>query len=263
MGAAWTGRRPPSGAGGVAGRATAGPVASRGHAAGARRDGRRARPRPRGAAAGAARALRAGRRARQPRDVAADLGRGVRRPGARRPDGEPEARRVRPPRRAVAAVLDGLRDNGQDRGLLRTGRHEGDWEMVQYALRGGRLVRGGLLAALAAPSVPGPRVRRTARGRRSCSSPAAPTRPTSSPACATARGPIPTTTPTAGATACGRGSSGSPPTRRRGCAYPGRWGAARGLGPGRDGLAARPGVPAPGPLERPGRLGRRGAPCTR
>jgi hypothetical protein len=31
--------------------------------------------------------------------------------------------------------------NAQDRGLLRTGRHEGDWEMVQYRLRRGRIVR--------------------------------------------------------------------------------------------------------------------------
>jgi hypothetical protein len=32
-------------------------------------------------------------------------------------------------------------NNSQDRGLLRTGRHEGDWEMVQLRLRGGRPVR--------------------------------------------------------------------------------------------------------------------------
>jgi hypothetical protein len=31
--------------------------------------------------------------------------------------------------------------NGQDRGVLRTGRHEGDWEMVQLELRRGRPVR--------------------------------------------------------------------------------------------------------------------------
>ena len=31
--------------------------------------------------------------------------------------------------------------NTQDRGLLRTGRHEGDWEMVQYRLRDGVPVR--------------------------------------------------------------------------------------------------------------------------
>ena len=33
-------------------------------------------------------------------------------------------------------------DNPQDRGLLRTGRHEGDWEVVQYRLRRGRIVQG-------------------------------------------------------------------------------------------------------------------------
>ena len=33
-------------------------------------------------------------------------------------------------------------DDPQDRGLLRTGRHAGDWEVVQYRLRGGRIVRG-------------------------------------------------------------------------------------------------------------------------
>jgi hypothetical protein len=32
--------------------------------------------------------------------------------------------------------------NDQDRGVLRTGRHAGDWELVQYAVRDGRLVRG-------------------------------------------------------------------------------------------------------------------------
>jgi hypothetical protein len=32
-------------------------------------------------------------------------------------------------------------ENAHDRGLLATGRHEGDWEMVQYRLRRGRLVR--------------------------------------------------------------------------------------------------------------------------
>src|SRR5215213_6882882 len=31
--------------------------------------------------------------------------------------------------------------NDQDRGVLRTGRHEGDWELVQYRLRGGRPVQ--------------------------------------------------------------------------------------------------------------------------
>ena len=33
-------------------------------------------------------------------------------------------------------------DNPQDRGLLRTGRHAGDWEVVQYRLRRGRIVQG-------------------------------------------------------------------------------------------------------------------------
>jgi len=32
--------------------------------------------------------------------------------------------------------------NDQDRGLVRTGRHAGDWEFVQYLLRDGRVVRG-------------------------------------------------------------------------------------------------------------------------
>jgi hypothetical protein len=31
--------------------------------------------------------------------------------------------------------------NDQDRGLLGTGRHEGDWEVVQYRLRSGRIVQ--------------------------------------------------------------------------------------------------------------------------
>ncbi len=32
-------------------------------------------------------------------------------------------------------------EDTQDRGLLRTGRHEGDWEVVQYRVRRGRIVR--------------------------------------------------------------------------------------------------------------------------
>jgi hypothetical protein len=32
-------------------------------------------------------------------------------------------------------------NNSQDRGLLRTGRHEGDWEMIQLRLRGDRPVQ--------------------------------------------------------------------------------------------------------------------------
>jgi hypothetical protein len=32
-------------------------------------------------------------------------------------------------------------ENLQDRGIFRTGRHEGDWEMVQYRLRRGRIVQ--------------------------------------------------------------------------------------------------------------------------
>jgi hypothetical protein len=32
-------------------------------------------------------------------------------------------------------------ENLQDRGLFRTGRHDGDWEMVQYRLRRGRIVQ--------------------------------------------------------------------------------------------------------------------------
>jgi Vacuolar protein sorting-associated protein 62 len=55
-------------------------------------------------------------------------------------------------------------ENGQDRGVLRTGRHEGDWEMVQYRLRRGRLVRAVYTQHSGAESC-GPSNVRRARGR--------------------------------------------------------------------------------------------------
>jgi hypothetical protein len=53
----------------------------------------------------------------------------------------------------------------QDRGLLRTGRHEGDWEVVQYAVGDGALVRGVYSQHRGAERCPASAIRTTARGR--------------------------------------------------------------------------------------------------
>ena len=53
----------------------------------------------------------------------------------------------------------------QDRGLLRTGRHAGDWEVVQYAVRDGALVRGVYSQHRGAERCPAGAIRTTARGR--------------------------------------------------------------------------------------------------
>jgi hypothetical protein len=54
--------------------------------------------------------------------------------------------------------------NQHDRGLLGTGRHEGDWELVQYRLRRGRIVRAVYAQHAVAESCGAARVRRS-RGR--------------------------------------------------------------------------------------------------
>ena len=54
--------------------------------------------------------------------------------------------------------------NPQDRGVLRTGRHEGDWELVQYRLRGDRLVEAVYAQHSGAESCGAASVRRS-RGR--------------------------------------------------------------------------------------------------
>jgi hypothetical protein len=55
-------------------------------------------------------------------------------------------------------------DNRHDRGLVGTGRHEGDWEMVQYRVRRGRLVRA-VYAQHAIAESCGPANVRRSRGR--------------------------------------------------------------------------------------------------
>ena len=123
------------------------PPAARHHARHAPRGSRRRvllrSPRRAPAARGrAARALRAGRRPRQRRARPAHLGRGVRRPRAGR-----AAPAGRGPRSTAAAPGRGCSTGCSSRTTRRTagscapGRHEGDWEMVQYRLRGGRLVQ--------------------------------------------------------------------------------------------------------------------------
>jgi len=53
----------------------------------------------------------------------------------------------------------------QDRGVLSTGRHEGDWELVQFRLRGERLVQAVYAQHSGAESCGYDRVRRTRGGR--------------------------------------------------------------------------------------------------
>ena len=80
----------------------------------------------------------------------ADVGPGVRRPRARAcAPGRAAARRSTGggPGRGCSTGCSSPA-NRQDRGLLRTGRHEGDWEMVQYRLRARPAGPGGLRAAL-------------------------------------------------------------------------------------------------------------------
>ena len=172
----------------------------------ARGAGRALRPRVTGGGHGgdAARALRARRPARQPRAGPADLGARVRRSRSRRRAGRP--RPVVYGRRAGAWLQYWMlyAHNSQDRGLLHTGRHEGDWEMVQFRLRRKRLVQAVYAQHSGAESCGYGFVRR-AGIRRRYSSRAARTPRTSSPGCATARGPTRTTRPTVTACACGRG----------------------------------------------------------
>ena len=54
--------------------------------------------------------------------------------------------------------------NDQDRGILRTGRHAGDWEMVQYRIRDGALVRGVYTQHSGAERCPVRAIRMTPRG---------------------------------------------------------------------------------------------------
>src|SRR4029079_11208597 len=53
----------------------------------------------------------------------------------------------------------------RDPGIRRTGRHAGDWEVVQYAVRDGVLIRGVYSQHRGAERCPAPAIRTTARGR--------------------------------------------------------------------------------------------------
>ena len=149
--------------------------------------------------------------------------------------------------------------NSQDRGLLRTGRHEGDWEMIQLRLRRGRPVQAVYAQHSGAESCG---FRWAARGGE---------RPVvqlarGSHAAYFRTGLRDRTWPDPNDEADGAGPrmrprlvriDESPPAVD---ALPRPLGRHRGgLGPGRDGLAARTGVPAAGPLVEPGGLGRGGA----
>jgi hypothetical protein len=117
-------------------------------------------------------------------------------------------------------------DNAQDRGILRTGRHEGDWEVVQYRLRGDRIVQAVYAQHAVAESCGASAVRRS-RGRpvvfAARGSHAAYFRP----------GLRDRTWPDPNDEADGRGLRVRPRLVRIGedlppwMAYPGRWGAAR------------------------------------
>ncbi len=153
--------------------------------------------------------------------------------------------------------------NAQDRGVLRTGRHEGDWEMVQFRLRGGRAVRAVYAQHAGAESCGYSRVRRS-RGR---------------PVVFAARGShaayfVPglrdRTWPDPNDEADGRGrrvrprlvriTADSPPWMR----YPGRWGASRaGWIPGEMDSPRGPAFQPQGRWSDPAAWAAAARPCTR
>ena len=132
----------------------------------------------------------------------------------------------------------------QDRGIVRTGRHAGDWEMVQIRLDArARPVRPSTRSTPAPSAARGETVRAARHASASSTPPTARTPPTCAPACATARGPIPTTRRTAAGRRCGRGLCASTSARRAGCAGPAAGAAlarAGGTPPSRTRRAARP-----------------------
>ena len=211
----------------------------------------------------AARQARAGGHPRGRRAGAAHLGPGVRRPGAGRPAGPGGPDGLRSPRRAVAPVLDAVRRQPAGPRAAADGAPRGRL--------GGRPVPPAAAAGSSRASTRSTRAPRRA-GRAACgsarpagrssSSRAGRTRRTSARACATARGPTRTTRPTASACASGRGSCACRRRRRRGCATTGAGAPPRGLGAGRDGLPARPGVPGRA-LGRPVGVGASARTCTR
>ncbi len=150
--------------------------------------------------------------------------------------------------------------NDQDRGVVRTGRHAGDWELVQYAIGDDGLVRGVYSQHSGAERCPAGAIRTTPRERPlvylAVGSHAAYFRP----------GVRDRMWPDPNDHADGRGLRVRPRlvriSARRAAvdAVPRPLGRRpRELGPGRDGLAARARLPARRPLERPGRLGPRRA----
>ena len=146
--------------------------------------------------------------------------------------------------------------NPQDRGILRSGRHAGDWEMVQYRLDGSEAVYAQHSGAERCPSSELER-----RGGRPVVYLA-----NGSHAAYFHAGTRDRMWPDPNDEADGRGAvqrpravpitAASPAWMR----YRGRLGRrAGGLVPARAVLPARPGLPGPRPLERPRRLGARGA----
>ena len=131
----------------------------------------------------------------------------------------------------------------QDRGIVRTGRHEGDWELVQYRVDAPTARSRRSTRSTAAPSAAASASVTLRGGARSSTPPTARTRPTCARARATGCGPTPTTRPTAAARRPPRLveiTATSPP----GCAPDALGRLAGALGSARAGLAARPGVPA-------------------
>ena len=150
--------------------------------------------------------------------------------------------------------------NDQDRGILRTGRHAGDWEMVQVRLEDGRPVEAVYSQHSGAERCPWRGVEK--RGARPVIYVA-----NGSHASYFHAGTRDRTWPEPNDEARGDGGAIVPRVvriseeRPAWMRYEGRVGRRGGrLVPGRGGLAGGPGVPAAGSLERPRRLGRCGAP---
>ena len=227
MGAAWTGRRPPSAARAASSSAPSCRVRARlcGGRPRSLRSPRRASAAWPGRSPGTRRwsSTTAG----EPAPLTSVAG--VRRPGAGRPAGRRRSRRS-----TAAATGAGSSTGccspttgaGPRACCARAGtRATGRWSST--ACGAAAIVRG-VYAQHSGAEACGTRghADRPAGGR-SSSSRAARTRRTSSRACATARGPTRTTRPTAAACGCGRGSSASPADAPPWMRYAGRWGASR------------------------------------
>jgi hypothetical protein len=148
--------------------------------------------------------------------------------------------------------------NDQDRGILRTGRHAGDWELVQVRMEGGRPVEIVLSQHSGAERCPWSEVQ--TRGGHPVIFVAH-----GSHAAYLRRGVRERTWPDPNDEADGRGKVVAPPVRRLGpwVSWPGRWGGARaGWVPGEMDSPRGPAFQPQGRWSDPDAFARSARPCT-